>query len=126
MHSAEKPRSKYETKELNMLTHLKKAVHYGGAIGIVICQLTTPAFADLNYNPNWPSVQCKDGKRFPYNPNGAPTYAGAAEKCKTHGGVDSGRGAITAKPDKATAVKGPKGKIPEVTPGCGGMTGNGC
>jgi hypothetical protein len=109
-----------------MFNHLKKAVQYGGAIGIVICQLTTPAFAGPSYNPNWPSVQCKDGQRFQYNPSGAPSYATAVSKCATHGGANSGPGAIIGRPDKTTAVKGLQVKIPEVTPGCGGMTGNGC
>jgi hypothetical protein len=111
------------TKDLIMIIQFKRAIQLGGAFGIIVSQLSTPVMADIPYNPNWPSVQCKDGTRFQYQLNGAPTYASAAEKCAKHGGIDNGPTKTLGKPVTQAAVKGRKAAIPEVTPGCTSTSG---
>jgi hypothetical protein len=71
---------------------------------IIAAVSSSVAFADLNYNPNWPSVKCRmGGKSFQYNPNGAPNYQSAVAKCDAFGGVDN-RPAIS-KPKQRVTTK---------------------
>lgn len=106
-----------------MFKATRKAVLASTAVAMGLCQFSAPAFADVWVNPSWPTVQCKkDGKRFHYNPNGAPNYASAAQKCSWHGGVDSGptitRGKAVVVKERAKAAQ----QIPQ-PPGCGSPSG---
>ena len=107
-----------------MFTTPKKTVLATAAVAVALVNLSAPAFANTWVNPKWPTVKCKkDGKRFPYQLNGAPSYASAAEKCAAHGGVDSDPPIVRGKPVVVKESVRAIGQIP-TKPGCGSPSGD--